>query len=38
VGLAAGIVGAFNDREVVRVLGIETDHEPIIIFPVGWQA
>jgi len=38
VGLAAGIVGAFNDREVARVLGIETDHEPIIIFPVGWQA
>jgi SagB-type dehydrogenase family enzyme len=37
VGLAAGIVGAFNDREIVRVLGIETDHEPIIIFPVGWE-
>jgi SagB-type dehydrogenase family enzyme len=38
VGLAAGIVGAFNDREVVKVLGIETDHEPIIVFPVGWQS
>ena len=38
VGLAAGIVGAFNDREVVRVLGIEMDHEPVIIFPVGWKA
>lgn len=38
VGLAAGIVGAFNDREVVKVLGIETDHEPIIIFPVGRQS
>ena len=36
--LSAGIVGAFHDKEVARTIGVEKNHEPLIIFPVGWQA
>lgn len=35
LGLGAGIVGAFNDAEVVRLMGIPRDHEPLLIMPVG---
>jgi SagB-type dehydrogenase family enzyme len=35
LGLAAGIVGAFRDQEVVEVLGIPSSHEPMLIMPVG---
>ena len=35
LGLAAGIVGAFEDREVIRVTGIPDTHEPLLIMPVG---
>ena len=35
LGLAAGIVGAFNDREVAKVVGALKNHEPILIMPVG---
>ena len=37
LGLAAGIVGAFNDREIIRVMEIPSDHEPLLIMPVGYQ-
>jgi SagB-type dehydrogenase family enzyme len=37
LGLAAGIVGAFSDGEVARVIRAEKNHQPLIIFPVGWQ-
>ncbi len=37
LGLAAGIVGAFNDREVCDAVGMETEHEPLVIMPVGWH-
>ena len=36
LGLEAGIVGAFKDREVANLLGIEKTREPLIILPVGW--
>lgn len=36
LGLKAGIVGAFHDREIVRVTGIPMAHEPLLIMPVGF--
>jgi SagB-type dehydrogenase family enzyme len=35
LGLGAGIVGAFDDREVIRVVKIPKSHEPLLIMPVG---
>jgi len=37
LGLKAGIVGAFNDKEVIDILGIPKKHEPLLIMPVGYQ-
>lgn len=37
LGLEAGIVGAFNDSAVADVVGVEKNHEPLVIFPVGWK-
>lgn len=36
LGLKAGIVGAFEDKEVIHVLGIPKIHEPLLIMPVGY--
>ncbi len=36
LGLEAGIVGAFDDREMAEVVRTEKNHEPIIVLPVGW--
>ncbi len=36
LGLRAGIVGAFNDREIIKVMGIPFEHEPLLIMPVGY--
>jgi SagB-type dehydrogenase family enzyme len=33
--LAAGIVGAFQDRKVNEVLGLPPAHEPLLIVPIG---
>ena len=35
--LHAGIVGAFVDAEVIRVLEIPKDHEPLLIMPIGYE-
>ncbi len=37
-GLAAGIVGAFMDDEVVKVMDIPATHEPLLIMPAGYPA
>jgi len=37
LGLRSGIVGAFNDREVTKVMEIPSEHEPLLIMPVGYQ-
>ncbi|MBW1961836.1 MAG: SagB/ThcOx family dehydrogenase [Deltaproteobacteria bacterium] len=37
LGLGAGIVGAFNDRGVNRVMNIPSSHEPLLIMPVGYK-
>lgn len=36
LGLAAGIVGAFEDQKVIQVMGIKETHEPLLIMPVGY--
>jgi SagB-type dehydrogenase family enzyme len=35
LGLKAGIVGAFDDAQVVKILKIPATHVPILIMPVG---
>ncbi len=35
LGLGAGIVGAFGDREVIWVAELGQGHEPLLIMPVG---
>lgn len=37
LGLGAGIVGAFNDREVTWVAKLRQGHEPLLIMPVGYK-
>jgi SagB-type dehydrogenase family enzyme len=38
LGLRAGIVGAFHDKGVNRVMKINRSHEPLLIMPVGYEA
>jgi SagB-type dehydrogenase family enzyme len=38
LGLRAGIVGAFHDKNVNRVMKINRSHEPLLIMPVGYEA
>ncbi|MBW2428801.1 MAG: SagB/ThcOx family dehydrogenase [Deltaproteobacteria bacterium] len=38
LGLKAGIVGAFHDNEIIRVMNIPSSHEPLLIIPIGYQA
>ena len=35
LGLGAGIVGAFQDERVIKAMNIPTNHEPLLIMPVG---
>jgi nitroreductase len=37
MGLAAGIIGAFEDQKVIQVLGIKKAHEPLLLMPVGYR-
>jgi SagB-type dehydrogenase family enzyme len=37
LGLGAGIVGAFQDNEMINVIGAPLAHEPLIIMPVGYK-
>jgi SagB-type dehydrogenase family enzyme len=37
LGLGAGIVGAFHDEDLIRVMGIPKDHAPLLIMPVGYK-
>jgi SagB-type dehydrogenase family enzyme len=38
LGLGAGIVGAFNDQEVNRIMELPITHEPLLIMPVGYKS
>ncbi len=33
--LGSGIVGAFDDEKVIRVLNLPSTHEPLLIVPIG---
>jgi SagB-type dehydrogenase family enzyme len=37
LGLGAGIVGAFHDADVLKVMGSPSKHEPLLIMPVGYK-
>jgi SagB-type dehydrogenase family enzyme len=37
LGLAAGIVGAFEDRALSQILKLPKNHEPLIVMPVGYK-
>jgi SagB-type dehydrogenase family enzyme len=37
LGLAAGIVGAFDDDNLIQVMKIPDTHEPLLIMPVGYK-
>jgi SagB-type dehydrogenase family enzyme len=37
LGLGAGIVGAFDDKDVIRGMRIPHSHEPFLIMPVGYK-
>jgi len=37
LGLGAGIVGAFQDEDVIGVMNTNPSHEPILIMPVGYK-
>jgi SagB-type dehydrogenase family enzyme len=36
LGLAAGIVGAFQDRALQETLNLPASHEPLLVMPVGY--
>ncbi len=38
LGLKAGIVGAFHDKELIDVMKTPRSHEPLLIMPVGYAA
>jgi SagB-type dehydrogenase family enzyme len=37
LGLAAGIVGAFEDKRLAQVLRLPSAHEPLLVMPVGYK-
>ena len=37
LGLRAGIVGAFHDKDVNRIMRINRSHEPLLIMPLGYE-
>jgi len=37
MGLGAGIVGAFEDQKVIQVMGIKSNHEPLLLMLVGYK-
>ena len=36
LGLKAGIVGAFHDTKLNKILNLPRAHEPLLIMPVGY--
>ena len=37
LGLKAGIVGAFNNKQVIKALGLPASHDPLVLMPVGYS-
>ena len=38
LGLKAGIIGAFHDTKLNKILNLPRTHEPLLIMPVGYSA
>jgi len=38
LGLKAGNVGAFHDKELIEIMKIPCTHEPLLIMSVGYAA
>ena len=38
IGLACGIVGAFDDGRVILAAGLPPTHEPLLLMPIGYRA
>jgi SagB-type dehydrogenase family enzyme len=38
LGLKAGVVGAFHDRDLIAALQIPPAYEPLVVMPVGYGA
>lgn len=36
MGLGAGIVGAFDDKKLIRIMNMPKTHEPLLVMPVGY--
>ena len=37
IGLGAGIVGAYSDEQIAKVLGLPSELTPLLIMPVGYK-
>ncbi|TKJ29717.1 nitroreductase [bacterium (candidate division B38) B3_B38] len=37
IGLGAGIVGAYSDEQIAKVLGLPSEITPLLIMPVGYK-
>lgn len=37
MGLGAGIIGAFDDAAISRILNLPAAHEPLLLMPVGYK-
>lgn len=37
IGLKAGIVGAFNNKQVIKTMGLPSNQDPLVIMPVGYS-
>ncbi len=37
IGLKAGIVGAFDNKQIIETIGIPSSHNPLLIMPVGFS-
>jgi SagB-type dehydrogenase family enzyme len=37
IGLKAALVGAFNNRDIIKTMGLPATHDPLLIMPVGFS-
>lgn len=37
LGLGAGIVGAFHDEKIAKIIGTPKSHYPLLIMPIGYK-
>ena len=38
LGLACGIVGAFDDGRIIKAAGLQPSQEPLLLMPIGYRA